>query len=583
MVESPKMLLLRPNLYIKSLHFSSLTPTTKASSNWRTQIKQTHLVSQISSILLQRTNWPHLLLSLNLSTKLTPYLFLQILHKTHSNPQVSLNFFNWSKNNLGFQPDLRVECKLAQTLIRFGLSQPARPILDSVIQAHPPSEIVDSLVVSCKGTDCHSVVFSSVLDCYSKNGLFLQALEVFRKVKDCGYVVSDNSCNGLLNLLQESNEIGLFWCFYASMLRNGVLVSQFTWSVVARSLWKDGNFEKIGQVIDMGVYNSLMYNLIIEGYSKSGNFGASSDRLSEMVDKKLEPGFGTYSSILDGACQHKNVEMIEVMIDSMEKNGYIPKLPLLEYDSIIQKLSNLGKTYAAELFFKRASDEKVKLNDVTYECMLRAFSREGRVKDAIMIHDKMAERGTIANCSCYSLFLNVLCKEDPTDKISELLKDIIGRGFFPCLSELSKYIVSQCKNRQWREAEDLLNIILEKGFVPDPFCSSSLIKHYCFSRQIDLAIDLHNKLEHLNGSLDTNAYNVLVRGLLKERRVEEALKIFDYMRTHNLLNGESFTAMINGLCHENDLKKAMKLHDEMLKLGLKPDLKNYKRLISSFR
>lgn len=53
------------------------------------------------------------------------------------------------------------------------------------------------------------------------------------------------------------------------------------------------------------------------------------------------------------------------------------------------------------------------------------------------------------------------------------------------------------------------------------------------------------------------------------------------MRTHNLLNGESFSAMISGLCHENDLKKAMKLHDEMLNLGLKPNLKNYKRLISS--
>ncbi|XP_074326311.1 pentatricopeptide repeat-containing protein At4g21170-like isoform X2 [Apium graveolens] len=511
------MFLLRPNLYFKSLHFSSLTtPTTKPSSNWRTQIKQTHLVSQISSILLQRTNWPHLLISLNLSTKLTPHLFLQILHKTQSNPQVSLYFFNWAKNNLGFQADLRVECKLAQTLIRFGLSQPARPILDSLIQAHPPTQIVDSLVVSCTGTDCHSVVLSSVVDCYSKNGLFLEALEVLRKVKDFGYVVSDYSCNGLLNLLQESNEIGLFWCFYASMLRNGVLVSQFTWSVVARCLSKDGNFEKIGQVIDMGVCNSLMYNLVIEGYSRRGDFGASSHRLSEMVDKKLEPGFGTYSSILDGACQHKYVEMIEVIIDSMVKNGYIPKLPLSEYDSVIQKLSNAGKTYAAELFFDRASDEKVKLNDVTYECMLRAFSREGRVKDAIMIHDKMLERGTVANCSCYTLFLNVLCKEDPTEKISELLKDIIERGFFPSLSELSKYIISQCKNRRWREAEDLLTRILEKGYVPDPFCSSSLIKHYCSSRQIDSAIDLHHRLEHLKEHSCTqgNSYgNILSKTL----------------------------------------------------------------------
>lgn len=442
---------------------------------------------------------------------------------------------------------------------------------------------MDSLFVSCKGTDCHSLVFSSAVECYSKKGLYLQAIEVFQKTKEYGHVISDYSCNELLDVLQDSNEIKFAWCFYASMLRSGALANQFTWSIIARLLSKDGKFERIGRNIDMGVYSSSIYNLIIECYSKRGNLKAANDHLKEMVDRGLKPGFSTYSSILDGACQYGKVEMIEFVMDSMVKNGYIPKLPLLEYDSVIQKLSDLGKTYAVDMFFKRACDEKVELQDASYGCMLRAFSKEGRVKDTIVIHGIMLERGTVANDSCYNSLVNVLCKEDPSEKVSKLLRDMIGRGFCPCLSELSKFITSQCNTRQWREAEELLNVVLEKGLLPNSSCSSYFVEHYCFSRQIDSAIMLHNTLEKLEGTLDTKTYNVLLDGLLRERRVEEALRVFNYMRSHNLLNAASFSAMISGLCHENELRKAMKLHDDMLKMGLKPDVKRYKRLISSFK
>ncbi|XP_057512856.1 pentatricopeptide repeat-containing protein At4g21170 [Actinidia eriantha] len=466
---------------------------------------------------------------------------------------------------------------------RFGPRRKAKPILDSLIQAYPPIRIVDSAIRACRGTDSQSPVLGSVLECYCKKGFLFQALEVYRKSIDLGYVLSLHSCNGLLDALELKNESRLGWCFYGNMLRNGVVPDRFTWSIVGRMLCKDGKFERIFRILDMGMKNYVMYNMIIDCYSKRGNFIAAFDLLNEMSNKNLDAGFSTYCSILDGACKYEDTKLIETTMCCMMEKGLLPKLPMSDCDLIIQKLSELGKTYAMDMFFKRACDEGIELRGASYGCMLREFSKEGRVTEAVAIYREMLVRDINVNDSCYNTFVNVLCKEDPSPEISGLLKETIGKGLNPCASEFSIYVTSLCAKSRWSEAEEILNAILEKGFLPDSSSCCSLVERYCTRRQIDSAIALHSKMEKMNGTLDVATYNVLLNGLIKERRVEEAIKVFDYMRTRELLSSASFSIVISGLCQEKALRIAMKMHDEMLKMGLKPDPKTYKRLISNFK
>lgn len=180
----------------------------------------------------------------------------------------------------------------------------------------------------------------------------MEALEVYRKAKELGpCLISIYGCNAMLNLLQDKNAIRLAWCFYASMVRNGVVENQLTWSVIGRILCKDGKFERIRRILNTGVCNSLLYCLIIQHYSEEGKFDAAFCYVDQMYDKKLEPSFSIYSSILNGACKYQDAKVIEMVIGSMTEKGFLPKGVIQDFDSIIQKLSDLGKTYAAGLFF----------------------------------------------------------------------------------------------------------------------------------------------------------------------------------------------------------------------------------------
>lgn len=440
------------------------------------------------------------------------------------------------------------------------------------------------MIQAGKGRSFQSDALSLVLDCYSHKGLFMDGLEVYKMMRDHSFVPSISACNALLDAMYRQNEIRLAWCSYGAMIRDGVLPNKSTWSLVAQILCKSGKFDIVLRLLDSGVYNSVMYNLVIDFFSKSGDFKAAFDRLNEMYDgRRLTPSFSAYSSILDGACKYKNVEVMDRIVRLMIEKELLPKCFTSGSDSVVQKLCDLGKTYAAEMIFKRACDEKLGIQDDTYGCMFRSLSKEGRVKEAVQIYHLISERGITVKDNNYCAFANVLCKEDQSDEACELLRDLVKRGYSPCAMELSKFATSQCGKGRWREVEELLNAVLEQGLLLDSFCCCSLMEHYCSSGQIDKAIALHSKMEKLKGSLDVSTYNVLLDGLFKNGRLDEAVRIFDYMKELDVVNSLCFATMISGLCRIKELRKAMKLHDEMLKMGLKPDEATYKRLISGFQ
>ncbi|KAK6917341.1 Pentatricopeptide repeat [Dillenia turbinata] len=558
--------------------------TSETSLIWRNKVRQTQLISQISTILLQRYNWGTVL-SHNLSfslLKLTPPLFLQILHKTQQNPNLSLSFFNWAQKNLGFVPDLKCHSKIIQILINSNISEPAKPLFENLVHTHQSSLVVDSLLEACRGKDSQSLIGGFILKWFSEKGFVLEGLEVLRKFGVFGYMPCISGINSLLCELEEKGETRLAWCVLGVILRHGVLLNQSSWSIIAKLHWKDGKREKIEEMINFCLCDSVMYNLVIESHSQKGDFEAAFKHLDEMCNKKLNPGFDTYSLILDGACKFGNSNVIQNVLCFMVEKKLLSKFPLDNYDFVIRKLCELRRTFAAEILFEKAIDERISLADVTYGCMLMALSKKGRVKEATKIYQGTVERGINVNKDCYSAFVNALCKEDPSEEVSKLLKDIVQRGLSACPSEMSLYIARQCQMRKWREAESLLDVVLEKGFLPNFFCCRLLVEHYCSSRQISSAVALHEKLEKLEGTLDAVTYNAILKGLIAERKIEEAVKVFDFMKRQNLVSSYSFRVIIKGLCQEKELRKAMKLHDEMLKMGLKPDTATYKRLIAGF-
>ncbi|XP_074272065.1 pentatricopeptide repeat-containing protein At4g21170-like [Silene latifolia] len=361
--------------FIKHFSTSSSNPTLKSSSTstssssstsitWRNEAKQHQLISQITLILLQRNNWSSLLKTLNLSSKLTPDIFHQIIHKTQQNPQISLSFFNWVTSNfVNFQPFLKTQCKIIQISLGSagaggsGLTRPVKEVLDSVIEVNPLNNVVCSMSYACKGTNLHSLAFSCIIESYALKGLYVNGLEIYREIVLFGCLPKVGCLNVLLDVLDNAREFKLSYCLLGSMFRNRILMDDDTWGVIGRILCKDGKFECVVRLLKSGVCNSSIFELVIDGYSKNGNFEGAFGYLNEMCRRGFEPGFCSYGCILNGACEFGDSRVRDTVLFGMMEKGLVPVDMVLGYDDAIVKLCDLEKIYAAEYMFKRAQGE----------------------------------------------------------------------------------------------------------------------------------------------------------------------------------------------------------------------------------
>uniref|UniRef100_A0A1D1ZJV2 Pentatricopeptide repeat-containing protein At4g21170 n=1 Tax=Anthurium amnicola TaxID=1678845 RepID=A0A1D1ZJV2_9ARAE len=560
--------------------------TVPASLQWRNRIHRSRLVAHVVSLLLQRKHWPALLLpckpSLLAGFSADPTLFLQLLHRTQSQPHLALDFFRWAEATLGFQPDLRSRCKMVKILVDSGLLEPAKGVLEPALRSHRAPAVLDVADGLARRGQPGSALLGFLLEEYALLGRILDGLEAFRRIRASGCPPISRGCNLLLDRLISSGEIKMAWCFYAAVVRSGAAVDPRTWFLLARLLCKEGKLERALMLVDSSIFYNKVCHLVIDSYSRNGDFASAIRLLKTICEKDLRPGFGAYSSILDGGCRYKDAGVVGSCVRDMVVTGLLPTVPLLDYDLVIQRLCELEKTFAAEMFLERAWRAKVRLDNGTYSCLLRALSKVGRVVGAMRMYQIMSENGMTVKLSCLDVFLGAVCTGEPSAEGSQILKDAIGNGFVPSGSDISKYIASQCSKGWWEEANNLLNLVLEKGILPDTTCCASFIQRYCAYKLVDSAVTLLEKLKKLGGGLDVTSYNELLDSLTTERRLVEAIQVFDHMREQNVRNSTSFFIMITALCNEKELKKAMNLHDEMLKVRLKPDEHTYKHLISGF-
>ncbi|KAL9236906.1 hypothetical protein vseg_011520 [Gypsophila vaccaria] len=558
--------------------------TTNSSTLWRNQAKQDQFISQISQILLQRHNWSSLLKTLNLSTSLTPPIFLQILHKIQSNPLISLHFFNWVGSNFAqFRFGIEIQCKIIQIASGAGLTRPVKPVLDALIRANPPARVVGSMMLACRGTKLHSLVFSSIIECYALKGLYLEGLQVYVKVSSFGSFSNVECLNVVLDVLNDNSEYKLAYCLFGSMFRNGIVGNDATLGVIARILCNDGRFESVVRLLDLGVCNHPVFEVVVDGYSRVGNFEGAFECLDEMCRKGFEPGFRTYACILDGACEVGDARVVDMVMGMMVEKRLIPRDMLVGYDDVVVKLCELGKVYAASYMFERVRGEGVRLKDATFGFMLKAFCKGERVSDAIGLYRVVVKENVVVDKSYYGELADCICKGESEEDSIRFLMRLIKRGFSPSVSNVSKFVMKLVREQRWEEVEDLMDVMLLAELLPDSSCCRLLVNHYCSSCKVDSALLLHEKVENSDALWDVTTYNVLLRALFMEKRIDQAVNIFECMKKKNIVNGASFLVMISGLSQEKEMRKAMQVHDDMLKLGFKPSAQKYKNLISVFR
>eukprot|EP01018_Ginkgo_biloba_P009710 Gb_34884 [translate_table: standard] len=583
------------------------TSSTSA-SRWRKEVKENEFVNNICLTLMQRSAWDSILEQNNLASELTPQLVVQVLLKTQTDAKASLNFFNWAEKQQGFKHNLESWCIIIHILASGGLLNPAQTLIRRIGSAKRASALFNTLLKTFKGCNSKPPVFDLLLKTYSRSRMIPEAKETFYRMKAYGFIPSTRACNEFLYALQKLNKTEMAWDFYSEMRRSGINPNEYTFSVIAQLLCKEGKLVEAAKLLDemkeKGCKpNVVTYNIVIDGHCKVGKVAEGLNLIGKMSEKGLIPDFSIDSSILNGLCTLRKIEEADRLFEEMlhktsapvndatiqycptkkiEKAvGFAPDL--VPYNAFINELCKLGKMDAAEMVFQKVLDKGLMLNNAICNAMIVGYSKEGRIKEALKMHDVMLQKNLLPDASTYNAIVNGLCMEGRVEKASEIFNAMLESGLVGNLATYSGMITALCKEGNLEGANRYLHDMLERGMVPNVGTCSSLVNQFCEDGSTNEALYLHEKSKDCGLLLDVDTYNALLLGLSQKRQMQEAKNIFNYMLNKGLSpNTISYTTMIDGHCKEGNFREALKLHDEMLQKGLKPDDATYKDLIIGF-
>ncbi|KAE8715590.1 putative pentatricopeptide repeat-containing protein [Hibiscus syriacus] len=325
--------------------------------------------------------------------------------------------------------------------------------------------------------------------------------------------------------------------------------------------------------------------------------------LHDMVKDDIKPNLEIVSAVMDSFIRVRRVHKALETFENLEEFGLKPDTESLNV--LLQCFCRRNHIGAANSLFNAVSG-KMKLNLVTYNIMIRGWSklgrvremermvdamradeftpdcstfsylteglgRAGRIDDAIEIFDHMKEKGCIPDTGVYNAIIsNFTCIEN-FDECMKYYKELVESNFVPDLDTYSKLISAFLKSQKVADALEIFEEMLAQGVVPPTGFITSSIEPLCSYGPPHAAVMIYKKARKFGCKISLSAYKLLLKRLSRFGKSGMLLKLWDEMQeSGHTSDMEVYEHVINGLCNIGQLENAILVMEEALCKGFCP-------------
>ncbi|KAH6768870.1 hypothetical protein C2S51_014206 [Perilla frutescens var. frutescens] len=192
--------------------------------------------------------------------------------------------------------------------------------------------------------------------------------------------------------------------------------------------------------------------------------------------------------------------------------------------------------------------------------------------------------------STSDLLLRSLCQKGLHDSAKVVYKSMKIDGFWPNSSVLDLLVSSFANAGEFRAAEEILiaeaAFCIEKEKRVSSFVYNNFLSFLVNKNRINEAVAFFegHVLRLRSFDPDICSFNIVVRGLCCNCKVEKAFELFDVMRNFDCYPDlVTYNTLINGLCRIGKVDRAEDLLREVeLQSGFSPNVVTYTTLISGY-
>ncbi|XP_076948826.1 uncharacterized protein LOC143621199 [Bidens hawaiensis] len=265
---------------------------------------------------------------------------------------------------------------------------------------------------------------------------------------------------------------------------------------------------------------------LITLYGKAAMFDHAYKVFDEMPERKCQQTVMSFNAVLGACVNAKKFDKVDGIFKEVSKRiNVVPDV--VSYNTVIKALCETGAFEDAGLVFEEIGKKGLRADLITFNTLLNGFYGNGRFVDGEKFWEKMTDAGVSPDVRSYNARLVGLVSEKKVDEAVELFNELCSKNIKPDVFSYNAIISGFCNDGDLQEAKKWYAKLVESDAAPNKTTFATLISFACEVSDFDWAVELFKQAFERKCLLDVNVLQLVVDGLVKESRTEEAKELVE--------------------------------------------------------
>ncbi|OMO73732.1 hypothetical protein COLO4_26887 [Corchorus olitorius] len=464
---------------------------------------------------------------------------------------------------------------------------------------------------------------------FAKMGCFHLALSFYFKMLGCGVSPDNFTFPSVVKACSALNNVRFGTLIHEAINLMGFEVNVFVGSSLINLYVVNGYINRARALFDkMPVRDCVLWNVMLNGYVKCGEFDKAMEIFVEMRKGETKPNEVTFVAILSlcaseamvdfGTQLHGLVVTCGLEYNSMVANallsmyskcgwlcdahklfGMIPPTDLVSWNGMISGYVQNNFMEEASCLFNEMISSGVKPDTITFSSFLPAASGLGSFRKVKEIHGYILRNRVSLDVFLKSALIDAYFKCRDVEMARSVYIQSAEVDIVVCTAMISGYVLNGMNN----DALEIFRWLLQKNIRPNPVTLASLLPACAGLAAIKVGKELHGNIIkrgfdgrcHVGSTIidmyakcgrldlaqyvferlterDSVCWNTMIRSCSQNGKPEEAIDLFRQMgRTGTKYDSVSISAALSSCANLPALHYGKEIHALMIKGSLCSD------------
>ncbi|WOL06004.1 hypothetical protein Cni_G14736 [Canna indica] len=238
----------------------------------------------------------------------------------------------------------------------------------------------------------------------------------------------------------------------------------------------------------------------------------------------------SFNALLSACIRAKKPRRVPSLFSELaEKHSITPDST--SYGILVKSLCLAGKTGKGLETLKEMVEVKhLEPTTVIYTTLLDSLYKEGKPEEAEELWKEMVEKGCVPDLTAYNVRVMHRALTGKPAEVLQLITEMEGAGIKPDKITYAFLITCHCNAGQYDDAKEVYRGLRNKGCSPNATMLRTFLTSLCENGDIDMGMEVFKDSVKLNKVPDFRTMKLLVEGLVKEGKVQEAKAVVDRVK-----------------------------------------------------